>query len=107
MSSGRGRSPCDTGPRELRLDVSCPGTLAAASRRNDGSARAADVLGEYICTQPGHAKRPYLPRSGHVASAYESSFVRMAANLDDLPKIDSRFGYRETVQCGGLALNHD
>ena len=37
MSSGRGRSPCDTGPRELRLDVICPGTLAAASRRNDGS----------------------------------------------------------------------
>ena len=26
MSSGRGRSPCDTGPRELRLDVICPGT---------------------------------------------------------------------------------
>ena len=37
MSSGRGRSPCDTGPREQRLDVICPGTLAAASRRNDGS----------------------------------------------------------------------
>lgn len=37
MSSGRGRSPCDTGPRELRLDGICPGTLAAASRRNDGS----------------------------------------------------------------------
>lgn len=37
MSSGRGRSPCDTGPREQRLDVTCPGTLAAASRRNDGS----------------------------------------------------------------------
>lgn len=37
MSSGRGRSPCDTGPRELRLDVTCPGILAAASRRNDGS----------------------------------------------------------------------
>ena len=31
-----GRSPCDTGPRELRLDVIRPGTLAAASRRNDG-----------------------------------------------------------------------
>lgn len=37
MSSGRGRSPCDTGPRELRLDVIYPGTLAAPSRRNDGS----------------------------------------------------------------------
>ena len=37
MSSGRGRSPCDTGRRERRLDVICPGTLAAASRRNDGS----------------------------------------------------------------------
>jgi hypothetical protein len=34
MSSGRGRSPCDTGPREFRLDVICPGTLAAPSRRN-------------------------------------------------------------------------
>ena len=34
MSSGRGQSPCDTGPRELRRDVICPGTLAAASRRN-------------------------------------------------------------------------
>ena len=30
MSSGRGRSPCDTGPRELWLDVICPGMLAAA-----------------------------------------------------------------------------
>jgi hypothetical protein len=37
MSSGRGQSPSVTGPRELRLDVICPGTLAAASRRNDGS----------------------------------------------------------------------
>ena len=35
MSSGPGRSPSDTGPPELRLDVTCPGTLAAASRRND------------------------------------------------------------------------
>jgi hypothetical protein len=42
MSSGRGRSPCDTGPRELRLDVICPGTLAAASRRNDGSGGTRD-----------------------------------------------------------------
>ena len=31
MSSGRGRSPCDTGPRELRLDLTCPGTLAAVA----------------------------------------------------------------------------
>ena len=30
MSSGRGRSPCDTGPREPRLEVICPGTMAAA-----------------------------------------------------------------------------
>lgn len=37
MSSDRGRSPSDTGPRELRLDVIHPGTLAAPSRRNDGS----------------------------------------------------------------------
>jgi hypothetical protein len=33
MSFGRGRSPCDTGPREQWLDVKCPGTLAASSRR--------------------------------------------------------------------------
>jgi len=37
MSSGRARSPCDTDPRELRLDVICRDTLAAASRRNDDS----------------------------------------------------------------------
>jgi hypothetical protein len=43
MSSGRGRSPCDTGPRELRLDVICPGKLAGASRRNDDSAVEARV----------------------------------------------------------------
>ena len=45
MSSGRGRSPCDTGPRELRLDVICPGTLAAASRRNDGYSCVAAASG--------------------------------------------------------------
>jgi hypothetical protein len=28
MSSDRGRSPCDTGPLELRLEVIVPGTLA-------------------------------------------------------------------------------
>jgi hypothetical protein len=39
MSSGRARSPCDTDPRELRLDVICPGTLAAA--RDGTTARAA------------------------------------------------------------------
>ena len=39
MSSGRGRSPCDTGPRELRLDVICPGTLAAATRPNETARR--------------------------------------------------------------------
>jgi len=27
MSSGRGPSPCDTGPRELRLDLICPGSV--------------------------------------------------------------------------------
>jgi catechol 2,3-dioxygenase-like lactoylglutathione lyase family enzyme len=37
VNTSRGQSPCDAGPRELRLDVICPGTLAAASRRNDGS----------------------------------------------------------------------
>ena len=46
MSSGRGRSPCDTGPRELRLDVICPGTLAAASRRNDGTTELVQHVGE-------------------------------------------------------------
>src|SRR5918999_1359203 len=44
MSSGRGRSPCDTGPREFRLDVVCPGTLAAPSRRNDGSGSRCPAL---------------------------------------------------------------
>lgn len=44
MSSGRGRSPCDTGPRELRLDATCPGTLAAPSRRNDGSGSECPAL---------------------------------------------------------------
>jgi hypothetical protein len=34
QSSGRGRSPCDTCPRELRLHVICPGAFGAASRRN-------------------------------------------------------------------------
>ena len=32
MSSGRGRSPCDTGPRELRLDVSTRSLTTAAER---------------------------------------------------------------------------
>ncbi|MGM7670293.1 alpha/beta fold hydrolase [Microbacterium sp. A93] len=31
MSSGRVRSPCGTGPHEQRLDVTCPGALAAIS----------------------------------------------------------------------------
>ena len=44
MSSGRGRSPCDTGPPEFRLDVICPGTLAAPSRRNDGSGSRCPAL---------------------------------------------------------------
>ena len=39
-----GRSPCDTGPREFRLDVICPGTLAAPSRRNDGSGSRCPAL---------------------------------------------------------------
>ena len=30
MSSGRGRSPCDTGPRKLQLDVICPRMVVAA-----------------------------------------------------------------------------
>lgn len=42
MSSGRGRWPCDAGPRELRPDVICPGTLAAASRRNDAQSKPPD-----------------------------------------------------------------
>ena len=42
----RGRSPCDTGPRELRLDVICPGRLAAASRRNDGTTELVQRVGE-------------------------------------------------------------
>ena len=74
MSSGRGRSPCDTGPRELRLDVICPGTLAAASRRNDGSGQARQAAGcprmrVHIrlgaCPQGavlGHARLPAIPR---------------------------------------------
>jgi hypothetical protein len=36
MSSGQGRSPCNTGPPELRVDVIRPGTLAAPSPPNDG-----------------------------------------------------------------------
>ena len=38
MSSSRGQSPCDTGPRELRLDVISPGTLARclATERRTG-----------------------------------------------------------------------
>ena len=38
MSSDRGRSPCDTGPFELRLEVIVPGTLAgrgAATRSTE------------------------------------------------------------------------
>src|SRR5512132_256191 len=38
MSSDRGRSPCDTGPLELRLEVIVPGTLAgrcAATRSTE------------------------------------------------------------------------
>ncbi len=57
MSSGRGRSPCDTGPRELRLDVICPGTLAAPSRRNDGSGSRCPALAvpwRFIGRQPRH-----------------------------------------------------
>ena len=32
MSSGRGRSPCDTGPREFRLDVICPHRASVLGR---------------------------------------------------------------------------
>ena len=62
MSSGRGRSPCDTGPCELRLDVICPGTLAAASRRNDGSALVS--LDASKCTEraPGEGGSTTSPR---------------------------------------------
>ncbi len=52
MSSGRGRSPCDTGPRELRLDVIRPGPLAAASRRTDGSGGRRKLRRD-ICPGPG------------------------------------------------------
>jgi hypothetical protein len=45
MSSSRGRSPCDTGPRELQLDVIRPGTLASlATERNPGSIWLPNVL---------------------------------------------------------------
>ena len=69
MSSGRGRSPCDTGRREFRLDVICPGTLAApcdettargrvaprwpcperADISTGTSPRGADSLGRTVC----------------------------------------------------------
>ena len=41
-----------TGPRELRLDVICPGTLSAASRRNDGSGGRASRRRD-ICPRTG------------------------------------------------------
>jgi hypothetical protein len=59
MSSGRGRQSCDTGPRKLRLDMVCPGTLAAPSRRNDGSG----------------SRRPALavpPNGGHIDGGHRS-----------------------------------
>ena len=61
MSSGRGRSPCDTGPRELRLDVICPGALAAASRRNDGSGSRCPALA--VPPNGGHIDGEHRPEA--------------------------------------------
>ena len=57
MSSGRGRSPCDIGPRELRLDVICPGgslvrapfpyRLPGAVPRSDGVLADLGLIDEY------------------------------------------------------------
>ena len=70
MSSGRGRSPCDTGPRELQLDVICPGTFAAASRRNDCSGSAASNLTTSACSavvRPSSTRRRCRPGASSVA----------------------------------------
>jgi hypothetical protein len=45
MSSGRGRSPCDTGPHELRLDVI---VLARWPLPRDGTMELVQRVGEQI-----------------------------------------------------------
>ena len=97
MSSGRGRSPCDTGPRELRLDVICPGTLAAVSRRNDGPNvrpyRGWDIAPRYLIG--GRSQRRAGPHwtateRGAVAVSGQSLLaatgqVVLAANMPSVP----------------------
>ena len=59
MSSGRGRSPCDTGPRKLQLDGSAPGMEAAArdgttvlARARTTTRRRADVIIHLVAGDP-------------------------------------------------------
>ena len=60
MSSGRGRSPCDTGPRESRLDVSC---LALAGDQGLGAVAIAAF------DEPGGTGLFFAPQNRSLAAA--------------------------------------
>ena len=95
MSSDRGRSPCDTGPLELRLEVIVPGTLAGrcvATRstelvervgeqnvRSDGvvvplETRLIPVA--YAGDYPGHPRMGTTPHTPAAAASPDSNSLR-------------------------------
>jgi hypothetical protein len=106
MSSGRGRSPCDTGPRELRLDVICPGTLAAASRRTTG--QVGDLARHIVPSLVGRTPTRRIPGWGLGHEAQAPAFLE-ATQLHTKPfdlgvkRCDDASGELGLeARCGGL-----
>jgi hypothetical protein len=79
MTSGRGRLPSDTGPRELRPDVMCPDTWAAPSRQNDGSGSRA------------------RERVDHVLSSLTKGVTREELVVHLKTELDAHFGLPEAT----------
>ncbi len=99
MSSGRGRSPCDFGPCELRLDVICPGRLAAASRRTTDSCnrypRRASQAGSGSVFLPELLAVP--PQHAGVDVDDEPPARRIARVAADRPRVGHAGARREPV----------
>ena len=94
MSSGRGRSPCDTGPPELRLDVIVCATLAIGRQNLDladtgvvatlVSAPVSDVvatLASAAAPEPACANRAVGPITRHATPANVVKFLVIVAPL--------------------------
>ena len=81
MSSRRGRSPCDTSPRQYRLEVICPGTLVSGMPDRRGFGRPQSV--EYLTV-------------AHVATELNVnvSQVRTLIRIGSLPATGNRQGHR-------------